>query len=103
MTGYRLAPGAETDLLEIAIYTIETWGEAQAARYERSLATCFRAIGNGEARSAPLLDRRPELRHCRCQHHYVFWLDTSPEPPLILAVLHESMDLVSRIRSRLDS
>lgn len=99
---YELTPDAETDLLEIAVYTIKTWGLEQADVYEVALVNCFRAIGRGEARSSTPIPHRPELRVTRCEHHYVFSLHEESTPALIVAILHEKMDLMARLRERLD-
>ena len=37
----------------------------------------------------------------RIEHHYVFHLVREDQCPLILAVLHENMDLMNRLRDRL--
>jgi toxin ParE1/3/4 len=48
-----------------------------------------------------VLKHRPELLVSRCEHHYVFHLVRKKQCPLILAVFHESMDLMVRLRERL--
>lgn len=94
MPEYEISPAADRDLLEIARYTIKTWGLEQADRYE--------AIGKGAARLRPFLEHRPELLFCRCEHHYVFLLQRANACPLILAVFHKNMDLMKRLRNRLE-
>ncbi len=103
MSGFEFARSAESDIRSIAIYTLEKWGAKQAARYAASLDAHFEAIGNGKARSRIFLKHRSELRVSRVEHHYVFHLAREKKCPLILAVLHENMDLMSRLRNRLDS
>ncbi len=39
--------------------------------------------------------------YSRCEHHYVFFMTRDDACPLILAVLHENMDLIARISERL--
>ena len=101
MPSYKLTPDAESDLLEIAIYTIETWGLDQADRYEASLEACFQSLADGSARTKAPLPHRPELQVIRCEHHYVFAYLEDGSPPLILAVFHEKMDLMERLKDRL--
>lgn len=103
MADYELTLDAEHDLLDIARYTIKTWGREQADRYETKLTDCFAAIAAGQARASTPLRHRPDVRVTRCQHHYVFFLVRNDACPLILAVLHEKMDLMVRLRDRLDS
>ena len=40
MATYRLSRLAEADLLEIASYTLSSWGEDQAVRYMDALEAC---------------------------------------------------------------
>ena len=102
MPNYELAGAAEADLKRIALYTISKWGPNQSARYGDKLDAHFEAIGNGKAKTRIFLPQRPELRVSRVEHHYIFHLDREKQCPIILAVLHERMDLMSRLRTRLE-
>ena len=101
MPNYELAEAAEADLNSIALYTISKWGPKQAVRYGAVLDSHFEAIGNGKARTRIFLQHRPELRVSRVGHHYVFHLERETHCPLILAVFHEHMDLMTRLSDRL--
>ncbi len=101
MPEYEISPGAQRDLLDIACYTIKTWGLKQADRYESALRKHFNAIGDGTARARHPLSHRPELLVSRCEHHYTFYQKRENLCPLILAVFHEKMDLMTRLQSRL--
>lgn len=101
MPGFELARSAESDIRSIAIYTLEKWGARQATRYAAILDAHFEAIANGKARTRVFLQHRPELLVSRVEHHYVFHLNRRKQCPLILAVLHENMDLMTRLRDRL--
>lgn len=103
MPHYELAAAAEADLEKIAQYTVSKWGTRQAVHYGALLDAHFEALGNGKARTRIFLSHRPELRVSRVEHHYVFHLERPQQCPLILAVFHESMDLMSRLRDRLES
>ena len=102
MTEYRLAPEAENDLAEIAIYTLERWGSDQVRRYEAGLIACIKAIASGTASVKHPLPHRPEIVSLHCQHHYVLALLRPSEPTGIIAVLHEQMDLPRRLQERLN-
>ena len=102
MPRYVLADGAEKDLEGIARYTIDHWGIDQARTYGAAFARHFDSLQAGQVRSKVVFDHWAELKVSRCQHHYVFSLNRDPEPLAILAVFHESMDLLSRLRDRLD-
>lgn len=101
MANYELTQAAEEDLKDIALYTVSKWGVKQATRYGALLDSHFEAIGNGKARTRIFLTHRPELRVSRVERHYVFHLERESTGPLILAVLHENMDLMARLRARL--
>jgi plasmid stabilization system protein ParE len=103
MAAYELTQGADADLQEIAHHTITTWGGAQARRYEAALEEHFQGIARQRVKGRVFLAHRPELRVSRCQHHYVFHLIRDQECPLIVAVFHERMDLMTRLRKRLES
>ena len=102
MAGYELAQAAEADLKNIALYTISEWGPEQAARYGAILDAHLTAIADGKARTRIFLRHRPELRVSRIKYHYVFHLIREKQCPIILAVLHQRMDLMSRLRDRLE-
>ncbi len=102
MPVYELSEAADADLQAIARYTISTWGVDQARRYEAVLENHFRAIGREKARTRVFLKHRPELFVSRIGHHCVFHLVRGGQCPLILAVFHEKMDLMNRLRGRLD-
>ncbi len=48
-----------------------------------------------------MFEHREDFRVSRCQHHYVFFVREDDGSVLILAVLHENMDLLERFRDRL--
>lgn len=101
MPSYELTEAADEDLKGIAVYTVSKWGPKQAVRYGAILDAHFGAIGNGKARTRIFLRHRPELRVSRVGHHYAFHLEREKQCPLILAVFHEHMDLMTRLRARL--
>jgi plasmid stabilization system protein ParE len=103
MPNYELAGAAEDDLQNIARYTISQWGTKQTVHYGALLDAHFEAIGKGTARTRIFLPHRPELRVSRIEHHYVFHLERPKQQPLILAVFHENMDLMTRLRHRLEN
>jgi len=102
MAVYELTEAAEADLQAIARYTVENWGAEQARRYGELVESHFRAIGCQKARTRGFLNHRQELRVSRVEHHFVFHLVRENQCPLILAVFHENMDLMRRLRKRLE-
>ena len=101
MPPYELTPAAQDDLREIARYTLKQWGKAQSLRYAALLEQCFIEIAARSRLSRPVLERYPILRASRCEHHYVFYLHPDDQPPQIIALLHEKMDMIQRLKNRL--
>jgi toxin ParE1/3/4 len=102
MAEYRLTLDAEDDLWEIARYTLTKWGETQQRRYETALLSCFEQLASKVAFARCPLPHRPDIRQVRCGHHIVFAMDEPGAPTTIIAVLHENMDLMRRLRARLE-
>ena len=100
MALYELTEPAAEDIRAIARYTIATWGIEQVRRYEVILESHLQAIGRREVRTRAVFKHRPELLVSRIQHHYVFHAVREKQCPLILAVFHENMDLMRRLRQR---
>ena len=101
MQAYDLTPAAAADLRSIARYTLREWGARQQQRYARQLEACCRAIGEDDAVSRTFSDRHPQVRVTHCRRHYIFHMRPPGRRPLIIAVLHERMDLLARLERRL--
>jgi toxin ParE1/3/4 len=101
MPRYVLTSDAQQDLREIARYTRKEWGEEQTLRYGALLDACLDNIAEGACISRAFSERYPNLRVMRCEHHYVFYLQPANQPPCIIAVLHERMDMLQRLKARL--
>ena len=90
------------DLSGIASYTAEAWGHEQALRYAKLLNEKFKKIAKGTIFSKAPFSKYPNLRVCRCGHHYIFFMrPQKSDKPVILAVLHERMNLLERLKERL--
>lgn len=46
-------------------------------------------------------ERYPQVLVSRCEYHSIFYIHPDGPKPRILAVLHESMDLLTRLAERL--
>ena len=102
MPNYVLTQGAEADLLAIARYTASAWGEAQRIRYLQQIETVASELARGEGIYRQRNDLYPGVRVRVAGHHYVFCLPQHSGPALILAILHERMDLIAKLNERLD-
>jgi len=83
---------AETDLVEIWVYTFETWGEPQADRYLALLEQGILQLASAPELGSSRASLRPGYWSKRVQHHVVFYTFTDNELR-IRRVLHEAMDL----------
>ena len=91
MGNYRLTSRAESDLAEIADYTIGNFGIKQARHYRDALETCFQTIADNPMLGLEDDKLAPRLRRHQHKSHVVFYL---PEKKgvLIVRVLHEKRD-----------
>jgi toxin ParE1/3/4 len=98
---YVVSKGASADLRDITTYTTATWGEAQCQIYIAELETAAQAVAKGEGGFKDMSELLPGLRMARCGKHYIFCMPQEGSPSIILAVLHERMDLMARLKNRL--
>lgn len=93
---------AKADIADIARYTTKQWGHRKALEYAVLLDKGFSKIANREDFSKPALPDDDSVRVCRCEHHYIFYTRREESrKPIIIAILHERMDLLQRIKNRL--
>ena len=96
---FRLTRRAEDSLVEIARWTIATFGPRQADIYEAELLARCEAIVNGQAHSRScsiLVDDAADLRYLRAGEHFLVFLDR-PEEIVIVDILHSRSDLPRHI------
>ena len=99
---YVLTAGAAVDLQNIAEYTEQEWGSARRKQYIRQIETVAIQLANGLGAFRQRDDIYPGIRVKLAGHHYVFCLPRIDSPALILAILHERMDIIARLKERLD-
>jgi plasmid stabilization system protein ParE len=99
--GYVLTDAAEADLRGIIRYTRKQWGAAQVRRYIGDLEAGIARLVAREGIFKDMSALHPALRMARCGHHYVFCLPREDASALIVAILHERMDLMTRLADRL--
>jgi len=98
---YVVSKGAAADLREITRYTVGNWGEAQCRIYIADLEKAAEAVAKGEGVFKDMSSLLPGLRMASCGKHYIFCMPQTGAPSVILAILHERMDLMARLKSRL--
>lgn len=90
MSGYRLSAAAELDLTEIADYTTDVWGGAQANLYLDNLVECFLRIAMN-----PRLGRSCDAVHAGFrrieQGKHVIFYQADGSGVFIGRILHQSM------------
>lgn len=92
-------PAAEAELREIVRHTRK--GEAQARNYMVKLRCGIQALASGKKPYKDMSGLHPALRMARCEHHYIFCLPQCDVPALVVAILHERMDIMARLKHRL--
>lgn len=92
---------AETELYEIVQYTARNWGKAKAREYARKIDDAADELATGRGVFREWDDLLPGLRFKRAGSHFVFCVHRENQPALILAILHERMDLITRLKERL--
>lgn len=98
---YVLTHAAATDVRGIIRHTRKEWGEAQVRRYITKLEQGMARLAAGQEPFREMSAIYPALRMAHCEHHYVFCLPRERDPALIVAILHERMDLMARLAGRL--
>lgn len=96
---FRLTRRAEASLVNIAKWTIETFGLRQAELYEGELLDRCEAILNGQAHSRScsiLVDDAADLRFARAGEHFVVFLD-QPDEVIIVDIMHSRSDLPRQV------
>jgi len=98
---WRLTRGAEASLIDIARWTVKTFGPRQAAAYEEDLIAVCRDIAAGTALSKDcrrLIDPNlPEdLRFARAAQHFVVFIEDADQV-IIIDFLHGRSDLPRRL------
>ena len=94
---WRLTRAAERSLIDIAIWTVETFGPRQAAAYEEDLISACRNIAAGTAQSQDCRriidpDLPEDLRFARAGQHFVVFVEDA-EHVIIVDFLHSRSDL----------
>jgi len=98
---WRLTRAAERSLIDIAIWTVETFGSRQAVAYEEDLISTCQDIAAGMAQSQDCRriidpDLPEDLRFARAGQHFVVFVEDA-EQVIIIEFLHSRSDLPQRL------
>jgi plasmid stabilization system protein ParE len=97
---YVLSALAEADLRDIVRYSRKQWGDERTRAYVEQLERGADNLARGKGHYRDMSAIYPKLRVTLAGHHYVFCLPRADAPALVVAVLHERMDVVTRLRAR---
>ena len=91
MPGYRLSREAESDIGDIARYTIERFGIEQARTYRDSMISCFQSLAKNQGIGIKADYIREGYRRFDHRSHVIFYKSEGPDI-LIIRVLHKRMN-----------
>ena len=92
---------AQAELHEIVRYTAKQWGAAQARDYAGLIDAAATDLATGRGLYKDWGFLLPGLRLKAAGSHFVFCVLRPGKPALVLAILHQRMDLMARLRRRL--
>ena len=96
MAEFRLSKSADTDLGDIANYTIGRFGIEQARRYRDGLVNCLSQIAETPLIGRSADDLNPGLRRFEHQSHVVFY-QLELNGVFIVRILHQRMDAPTHV------
>ena len=92
---------AQAELREIVRHTAQQWGADQARAYARQIDEAAADLASGEGVFKDWGTVLPGLRVKAAGSHFVFCVLRPNQPALVLAILHQRMDLMTRLQRRL--
>ena len=100
---HKIYPAARRRIIEIWHYTDKNWGVKQADNYIRGLYEVIDKAGKNKFfwRKIEHEDVKG-IFFVRYQHRYIFFRDLSKEVLGVVNVLHENMDIPSRLKEDLN-
>ncbi len=101
MALFREAQASLEDWKGIVEYTLDKHGEKQTRKYMRGLQDCMEAMAVSEGHYKDMQVQSHTVRVKHCQKHYIFGILQDGEPMLVLAIFHERMELMKRLKKRL--
>lgn len=104
---FELTPFAKSNLIDIVVWTVQNFGEAQAEKYEGMiLERCAGLVdGTTSSRDCATLEGKSGasgLLFARAERHFIIFQETE-QRIVVLAFLHVASDLANRIGALKDS
>jgi toxin ParE1/3/4 len=95
----RIFPAARARIVEMWDYTEKKWGEKQADKYVRDIVEGINSLSKEKRRWKPVRDKvLSGVFYARHRHHYIFFREFSNGTIGIISILHENMDIPSRLK-----
>ncbi len=91
MPEYRLSRKAESDIGDIARYTIEQFGIEQARTYRDSMIACFQSLAENPGIGRKVDKIREGYRRFDHRSHVIFY-KSDGQDMLVVRVLHKRMN-----------
>jgi toxin ParE1/3/4 len=98
MRKYRISEKAIKDLENIWIYTLENWSLEQADRYYNLLIDEIEYISQHVESGKTMDFLKTGYRASKVKSHIIFYKKTNKGIIEIIRVLHQSMDIESRLK-----
>lgn len=89
---------AINDLTEIWEYTVLEWSEAQADKYYKAIKSACTEISKNPDIGFTYENIRKNLRGFKTGKHIIFYHTVSEDEVEIIRILHEMMDLKSKMK-----
>lgn len=100
---YLFYSAADCRQNEIWDYTVEKWGEEQAIRYIEGLHKAIAHAAEGQfVWRNPMHPKLTGVYFIRYENHYVFFRKLPNNLIGVISILHENMDLPSRLEDDLE-
>lgn len=98
MAKYRFTKKAVSDLNEIWSYTIKIWSEKQAEKYYQIIIQACSEIAKDPGKGKEYNEVYRGLKGKKTSKHIIFYREISEKTVEITRILHERMDLKSRLK-----
>ena len=97
---YRLSPAARADLRSIWTYTAEAWGSSQADHYILSIESACENLALERVRGRSADRYRRGYMSFAVGSHFVFYKALDRGSIAVIRILHQRMDIHSRLLDR---
>lgn len=97
MTRYFFSPAADADLVEIWLYTAETWSADQADTYTGRIVEACSGIAAGRTRGKPADRVKRDYLKVAVGSHFIVYRQTEDQI-VVVRILHQRMDISSHLR-----